>query len=224
MDGQLSDDHGSSKWISSSRELDFTHELRGHYSAIMVGAGTYLNDLAQLTVRRVPHPPEQQPIRIILDPRGRVSQTIARNTTDSLKYTLDLKNSLRPTVLIGQASEELKKLKNLLVIESDIDLSQKDHLYSKLQNAFAKVEISLQTSIDHILVEGGGSLITQLMKSQCYRKVIISIAPKFTGGHKNRIFLEKPLNQAKYLEVENVHMKGTDVVFELLNTEIEVSP
>ena len=76
LDGQLADDDDQSQWISGPEERRYTHSVRARHDGIVVGAQTFLKDLCQLTVREAPLL-GVQPVRIILDPRGRVREALA---------------------------------------------------------------------------------------------------------------------------------------------------
>ena len=55
--------------ISSPEDLARVKELRAASGAILVGVGTVIADDPHLTVKDLP--PERNPLRVVLDPRGR---------------------------------------------------------------------------------------------------------------------------------------------------------
>jgi len=69
LDGQTTTRPGDSPWISGEQSRQLVHRWRAESDAIAVGIGTVLNDDPLLTAR-VPDAP--QPIRVVLDRRGRL--------------------------------------------------------------------------------------------------------------------------------------------------------
>ncbi len=71
IDGRIAAPDGTSRWISGRASREDAHELRRESDAIVVGSGTVIVDDPALTVRTAP-PPPRQPLRVVLDARGRV--------------------------------------------------------------------------------------------------------------------------------------------------------
>ena len=72
LDGRTAAADGSSRWITGPAARADAHEVRADSHAVVVGAGTALADSPSLTVRDVTDLPERQPLRVLLDGRGRV--------------------------------------------------------------------------------------------------------------------------------------------------------
>jgi diaminohydroxyphosphoribosylaminopyrimidine deaminase/5-amino-6-(5-phosphoribosylamino)uracil reductase len=76
LDGRTAAADGTSRWITGAAARADAHELRADSQAVVVGAGTALADLPSLTVRDAAPPAvERQPLRALLDARGRVPAT-----------------------------------------------------------------------------------------------------------------------------------------------------
>lgn len=71
IDGRTAAEDGSSHWITGEAARADGHQLRADSQAVIVGAGTALADAPELTVRSGIQV-EQQPLRVLLDARGRV--------------------------------------------------------------------------------------------------------------------------------------------------------
>jgi diaminohydroxyphosphoribosylaminopyrimidine deaminase/5-amino-6-(5-phosphoribosylamino)uracil reductase len=72
LDGRVAAADGSSHWITGEAARADSHRLRADSQAIVVGSGTALADHPVLTARPTDVPVERQPLRVLLDGRGRV--------------------------------------------------------------------------------------------------------------------------------------------------------
>ena len=73
LDGRVAAADGSSRWITGAAARADVHRLRAECDAVLVGSGTALADDPQLTVRAPDETPaDHQPLRVVLDRRGRV--------------------------------------------------------------------------------------------------------------------------------------------------------
>ncbi|MBN1109578.1 MAG: 2,5-diamino-6-(ribosylamino)-4(3H)-pyrimidinone 5'-phosphate reductase [Methanomassiliicoccales archaeon] len=72
-DGKIAGTERRQLRISSPEDLERVRRLRMECQAILVGAGTVLADDPHLTVKGMP--PERQPLRVVLDPRGKVPES-----------------------------------------------------------------------------------------------------------------------------------------------------
>jgi diaminohydroxyphosphoribosylaminopyrimidine deaminase/5-amino-6-(5-phosphoribosylamino)uracil reductase len=73
LDGRLATRTGDSKWITGEAAREYAHQQRAWVDAVMVGSGTVLADDPALTARPAGAEAAQQPVRVVLDARGRVS-------------------------------------------------------------------------------------------------------------------------------------------------------
>src|SRR5439155_6767503 len=64
---------GDSKWITGGLARDLAHQQRALADAVMAGSGTILADDPALTARPGGTRAARQPIRIVVDARGRVA-------------------------------------------------------------------------------------------------------------------------------------------------------
>ncbi|MHB8451192.1 MAG: bifunctional diaminohydroxyphosphoribosylaminopyrimidine deaminase/5-amino-6-(5-phosphoribosylamino)uracil reductase RibD, partial [Mycobacteriales bacterium] len=76
VDGRVAAADGTSKWITSPEARADAHRWRSRVDAVLAGAGTVLADDPQLTARTPDGAlREHQPLRVVLDTRGRVPRT-----------------------------------------------------------------------------------------------------------------------------------------------------
>lgn len=74
LDGRVAAADGNSKWITGVEARADSHRLRYQSQAVVVGSGTAIADSPLLTVR-LPEEVGNQPLRVLLDGRGRVLAT-----------------------------------------------------------------------------------------------------------------------------------------------------
>jgi diaminohydroxyphosphoribosylaminopyrimidine deaminase / 5-amino-6-(5-phosphoribosylamino)uracil reductase len=72
IDGRTGAADGTSQWITGEEARADAHRLRAESQAVVVGPGTALADRPRLTVRGVAGDLVRQPLRVMLDARGRV--------------------------------------------------------------------------------------------------------------------------------------------------------
>jgi diaminohydroxyphosphoribosylaminopyrimidine deaminase / 5-amino-6-(5-phosphoribosylamino)uracil reductase len=72
LDGRTAAADGSSQWITGEAARADAHRWRAESQAIVVGPGTARADQPRLTVRHEGQPLDRQPLRVLLDARGRV--------------------------------------------------------------------------------------------------------------------------------------------------------
>ncbi|MCC7365560.1 MAG: bifunctional diaminohydroxyphosphoribosylaminopyrimidine deaminase/5-amino-6-(5-phosphoribosylamino)uracil reductase RibD [Dehalococcoidia bacterium] len=75
LDGRIATATGDSKWITGERARDLGHQQRAWVDAVLAGSGTILADDAALTARPGGELAARQPVRVVLDARGRVPAT-----------------------------------------------------------------------------------------------------------------------------------------------------
>jgi diaminohydroxyphosphoribosylaminopyrimidine deaminase / 5-amino-6-(5-phosphoribosylamino)uracil reductase len=71
LDGRTATGSGDSKWITGDAARDRGHEQRAWVDAVMVGSGTVLADDPALTARPGGALAPRQPVRVVVDSRGR---------------------------------------------------------------------------------------------------------------------------------------------------------
>lgn len=73
LDGRVTAGDGSSRWITGAAARADVHRLRADSQAVVIGSGTALADRPTLTSRSQDRlPGARQPLRVLLDGRGRV--------------------------------------------------------------------------------------------------------------------------------------------------------
>ena len=75
LDGRIATASGESRWLTGEYARERAHRERAWIDAVMVGSGTVLADDPALTARPGGIESDRQPIRIVLDARGRLPAT-----------------------------------------------------------------------------------------------------------------------------------------------------
>ena len=166
LDGRLATRTGDSQWISGQESLVLAHALRASHAAVLVGAGTVAADDPRLTPRLVDGPP---PVRIIVDSTLRLSQS-AHVVTDGAAPTILATTNRAP---VGTRREFSQGHAEVLVLpatqDGRVDLGALlDELGSR--------------GMATVLVEGGASLITAMLRERRVHRLIVSIAPMVLGS------------------------------------------
>ena len=168
LDGKIATASGESQWITSETSREKVHEIRAQVDAILVGVGTVLQDNPSLTVR-LPKKQNGDPIRVVVDSRGRTPLGAKVFNPDSNAGTLIAVTENAP-------SEKLEALKSagadVLIIEAQNGRVCLSALMRELGHR----------GITSVLVEGGGEINAAALQSGIVDKLMFFIAPKLIGG------------------------------------------
>ena len=213
IDGHLADDDDQSQWISGIEERRYTHWLRSQNGAVLVGANTFLKDLCQLTVRDAPlNGP--QPVRVILDPKGRVLERLRLKNAGPIKQALITRTRrtyILTDVFDDEGSNDALPLPNVIVIKYCLRefsnwLSGSLYLLSKKFNEIEGRELK------GIMVEGGAATLSLFLACNAADRLEISVSPMILGGTKHRIQSKPLLKDAERFEFESQQILGSDIL------------
>lgn len=163
LDGKIATHTGDSKWITNEQARNYSHRLRSHYQAILVGINTVMKDDPHLGVRIKR---KKDPIRIILDSDLQIPLTsqllrdqnvIIATTTkaDKAKVKILTDKGIQVIIFYGSSIPLLDLLKELK-----------------------------KRKIISILVEGGGKVLGSFIDEKLVDKVYAFHAPILIGGEK----------------------------------------
>jgi riboflavin-specific deaminase-like protein len=166
LDGRIALPCGSSQWITGEADLHHTHQLRALCDAVMVGTQTVASDDPRLTVRRVHGP---QPLRIVLDPRGRLP--LEREVFGDGHPTLRVGRLPARQQIHGWGPDQHAVDELLLPGEGPLDLV-------RLLRALR------QRGIRRLFVEGGGVTLGHLLAAGVVDRLHLVMAPMLVGHGK----------------------------------------
>ena len=199
LDGKVAARDGSSRWITGEQARADGHRLRGSADAIVIGAGTALADDPALTVRD-PGYRGRQPIRVLVDARGRVDDgralfdgsapTIVATTELAPRARRDAWREAGADVLVFEPDDERVPLAALLN-----DLGKRD--------------------VQGVLLEGGPTLVWSAVEGGLVDRVVVYVAPKLVGGVDAPGALGgaglAPISEALRVRIRSVERVGEDV-------------
>lgn len=171
LDGKIATRTGDSQWITGPEARARAHELRHQVDAILVGAGTVLADDPRLTARGsdgVPYP--RQPLRVVLDSRGRIPLTARIFSPDLPGQTL-----VATTPAMPAAHRAALEAQGMEVASLPADASGRvsiPHLLDHLG----------QRDILSLMVEGGGEVLGSFFSIGAVQEVWAFLAPLIIGG------------------------------------------
>ena len=201
LDGKIATAGGQSQWITNEKSRLMTHWLRDYYDGIMVGINTALKDNPSLTAR-LPDATGQNPVRIVVDSKGRLP----------LDYTLVTDGAAKTIVAVSRQATEATVMalegSGIEVIragEEQVDLKE-------LLKALAERDIC------SIMVEGGGELNFSMLNAGLVDRVYAFIAPKIIGG-RNAL---TPVEGEGFTELARA-VQLTDVETKMLDSDVLIT-
>jgi len=166
LDGKIATRTGDSRWITGEDSRRYVHKLRGMADAVMVGAHTAAKDdpLLLCGIKGA-----RQPARIIVDS--------GLKTPPGLKIFRT--SSVSPVILaatgaasLARAKRYQKKGARVLFLRAKCGRVDLKDLFRKLAGM----------GIIDVLVEGGGTLIANIVEERLADRFLFFIAPKIIGG------------------------------------------
>jgi diaminohydroxyphosphoribosylaminopyrimidine deaminase/5-amino-6-(5-phosphoribosylamino)uracil reductase len=177
-DGFLARTH-KKRWITNSKSRKDAHKLRKQVGAILVGINTVLKDDPLLTPRLAKG---KKPLRIVLDNRLRIPLDCKLLTT-----------AKEFPVLIATVDKILKtkakKVKQIIGRGAQLlgCAASRSNLH------FILDELS-KRGVQHLLVEGGATVISSFLKANLADEIVVYIAPIILGA-KGRADISAPAMQ-----------------------------
>ena len=168
LDGRIATHTGDSQWITGEAARDRAHQQRAWVDAVMVGSGTALADDPALTARPGGAPAARQPVRIVLDARG-------RTPPDARLFGEPGAVIVATTDAADRSWVEAIGARGAQVIACERDASGSVQLDQLLP-------VLAQSGIMSIWAEGGATLLGSLVDGGHVDEVWAFIAPRIIGG------------------------------------------
>ncbi|MBV8950357.1 MAG: dihydrofolate reductase family protein, partial [Actinobacteria bacterium] len=163
LDGRIATSTGDARWISGEAERTISHAMRAACDAVLVGAGTVLQDDPQLTVRMVDG---VSPQRVVLDSTLRISDEAKILGPDA------------PTSIITTERSDARRRDELKARGVRVDVVAAGPQGVDLTAALRRL---VDRGVQSLLVEGGSKVITGLLAAGCADRLVVSLAPTIIG-------------------------------------------
>jgi diaminohydroxyphosphoribosylaminopyrimidine deaminase/5-amino-6-(5-phosphoribosylamino)uracil reductase len=167
LDGRIAAASGDSRWVSGPQTRDWAHQLRTKIDAILVGSSTVVIDDPLLTARPGDQDAERQPLRVVVDSRGR-TPPMARVLTGSAR-TLVATVEAAPEPWRASLRAAGAEVVAFPAVEGRVDLM------ALLRELAGRDVLSL-------LVEGGGVILGGFFDRGLVDKVHAIVAPMIIGA------------------------------------------
>lgn len=192
LDGRIATPTGASKYINGPSALDFLHHLRASVDAVVVGIGTVLADDPLLTVRRVPG---RSPVRVIIDPKGRLpEQAKCLSDGNANVYVVTTGRKYDPDCI------------RTLSLEGGPDGIAPQRI----------IEALFEIGLRRILIEGGANTVSRFLAARAIDRLYLLVAPVLLGSGQNGLVMPPidSLDEALRPEIRHYSLGGGDVLFD----------
>jgi len=167
LDARTAAADGSSRWITGVAARADAHRLRAESQAVVIGAGTALADHPSLTARDVVPPVDRQPLRVLLDARGRVPPS-GPLFDPALAPTLVVTTDAVPPETADGWRAAGAKVETVPEAVGGVDLG-------------ATLELLARHGVVTALFEGGSTLQGALLAAGLVDRLVAYISPKVLG-------------------------------------------
>jgi len=235
-DGKIAADSGDSKWITGEAARAHVQELRNYYKGIMVGIGTVLADDPLLTCR-MPQPVSddygeernasgyygRNPVRIVCDSHPQIPlESKLCNTVDQAPVIVAcLKEEDYVRDCMRRETEDLLRQSYRLRLQ---ELQEKGVQILTVEEKQGHIDLRClltelgKLEIDGILVEGGGSLNSTLVREGLVHHIYAYIGAQIFGGVNGYTPVSgtgiQKVSESLKLTAPNVKIFGDDVLLE----------
>lgn len=235
-DGKIAADSGDSKWITGEAARAHVQELRNYYKGIMVGIGTVLADDPSLTCR-MPQPVSddygeernasgyygRNPVRIVCDSHLQIPlESKLCNTVDQAPVIVAcLKEEDYVRDCMRKETEDLLRQSYRLRLQ---ELQEKGVQILTVEEKQGHIDLRClltelgKLEIDGILVEGGGSLNSTLIREGLVHHIYAYIGAQIFGGVNGYTPVSgtgiQKVSESLKLTAPNVKIFGDDVLLE----------
>ncbi len=199
LDGKIATRTGSSG-ISGKEDLIRVHKLRKEVDAIMVGINTVLADDPRLTVHKIDAKNEDNPVRVVVDSKGRVPMDFR------------ILNDEAPTIIAVSKNADPERIaeleKKVDVLKCGMDRVDLKSLMNELATGGIKT----------LMLEGGSTLNYSMLKNGLVDEVRVCVAPIIAGGKHAKTLVDgegiHEMDDAIKLKFKKSYFSGEDLILE----------
>jgi diaminohydroxyphosphoribosylaminopyrimidine deaminase / 5-amino-6-(5-phosphoribosylamino)uracil reductase len=202
VDGRLATTTGKSHCINGRAGLVHLHRLRAVVDAVVVGISTVCADDPQLTVR---HVRGANPVRVVLDPHGRLSSNARILAPDARR------------IIVTSKEQPACNLQ-------DVDVLRLPATHGCIAPSAILGELA-DLGLRRILVEGGADTISRFLQAGCLDRLHVIVAPLILGaGRPSFAFGAIDRLEDALRPPTCVYRLGDDILFDfdLSNTRVPI--
>jgi diaminohydroxyphosphoribosylaminopyrimidine deaminase/5-amino-6-(5-phosphoribosylamino)uracil reductase len=188
LDGRIATTSGHSKYINGPGGLDHLHRLRALVDAVVIGVGTAVADDPQLTVRRVAGP---NPVRVVIDPRGRLTGAARVFADDGTPRLLLTGSDARCALPHGVESIALPAPGGRI---APVDI----------------LAALARRGLRRVLIEGGAETVSRFLLAGCLDRLHVLVAPMILCAGRPGLDLPpiERADQAMRVPVRPIQLEG----------------
>lgn len=168
LDGFIASRTGDADFVTGEEDREHLHRLRALVDAVLVGAGTVVADDCRLAVRAVPG---EHPVRVVLDPRGRVPLT-SQVFVDGVAPTL---------WLVGAEARASGRVPPMTSLSARVDVTTIPVGSDGWVDPAEVLRVLRARGLGRILVEGGGRTVSSFFEADVLDRLFLTTAPVLIG-------------------------------------------
>ena len=199
LDGKIATKTGSSE-ISGKEDILRVHKLRKEVDAIMVGINTVIIDDPKLTVHKIPASKKDNPIRVVVDSKGRTPLTSRILNSDA---------STIIAVTEFASSESIEELND----KAEVFVCGKERVDLNLL-----MEKLASNGVETLMLEGGSTLNYSMLIEGLVSEMRVCISPIITGGMDAKTLADGDgvdyMKDAIKLKLKKSYKLGEDLIVE----------
>ncbi|WP_019626085.1 RibD family protein [Thioalkalivibrio sp. ALJT] len=196
LDGRIATQNGHSQYVTGPEDIEHLHRLRALVDAVVVGASTVVADDPRLTVRKAEG---DNPVRVILDPQGRIHPEAHVYQHPEVK-TL---------VLHAAGCGPCNRLAQIECME--LPTGHDGHFDpAVIRDRLAAI------GLNRLLIEGGGQTVSRFLQADTLDRLHLTIAPMLIGSGRPGIRLPEITHLDQALRPPcRIFGLGADTLFDL---------
>lgn len=165
LDGKIALKSGESQWITGEEARNHGRQLRAHYDATLIGAGTFEYDNPKLDFRGTGFEGQKQNKVVLLDPKGKAADKFK----DSNLHKIHGAKNVYVLTRVDHVSKWAKNLNPVITWEAT-----QQGWDQALKNLYQK-------GIHSLYVEGGSYVFSQFLHYNLAQKIYLFQSPKILG-------------------------------------------
>jgi riboflavin-specific deaminase-like protein len=173
LDGRIATASGHSRYINGPAGLTHLHRLRSLVDAVLVGVGTALADDPQLTVRHVAGP---HPVRVVLDPKGRLAACAKVFSCDGV----------RRFAIVAEGAN--------CAFDAEVEVLTLPAADGRIAPRAILAALA-ERGLRRILIEGGAETVSCFLAGNCLDRLHVIVAPIIIGSGRPG-FVLPPIERA----------------------------